>query len=175
MEVKKSSYKKTSSENMILKNSDLNLYSQSNKVLKVRNIQDSSNSQTERVVKTLYSPFHIKPKPFNSIKLCKQNKLAKDKLSKTSTNFFTTFEEQNGPLIVTHKENRKKIKAPPRKYRFEEEAVTKFDYFDKMKNLKESKLLWADTQHPIILKNYNQDFDKNKYSKLDNNRYWTIK
>jgi hypothetical protein len=174
MEVKRTSSAREGKVN--LNNRNMDLYSQSKKILKINNKnQDVCNPQTDKVVKTLYSPFHIKPKPFNSVLLCKQNKLQKDKLSKTSNNITSNYVEPYGPLIVVHKENRKKVKAPPKKFRFDEEPVIKFDYFDKMRNHKETKLLWTDTQHPIILKHYNKEFDKNKYSKLDNKRYWTIK
>jgi hypothetical protein len=142
---------------------------------RLRIIQDKKNTNDSpelKIVKTLFSPFHKSNKPFNSKHECKQNIKINDGNQKhVSSEFLKPF----GPMIVTHKEKREKVKAPPKKYKFKEEPIKKFDFFDKQKNYKEAKLWNRDTQHPILLRHYNKEFDENTYNRLDSKRYWTIK
>jgi hypothetical protein len=111
----------------------------------------NKHSYCKTPTKCLYSPFYIKEKKLNSIFPCKQSKDAKQ-LDKDSY-----FLEPRGPLIVTHKESRKKIKQPKRRFRFEEEKIEKYTYFDVHKECVESEYYWYDLKHPKILRHYSKD------------------
>lgn len=129
-------------------------------------INNARNSNST-IRKCLNSPFHIKKKPFQSILLCKQ------KNNKKIQDPNTIFVEPFGPLIVTHPDRKDKIKAPPRKFRFEEEKDGKFTFFCDHKNCSETEYYWKDLGHPKILRHYSKDKNKDKYRKLTG--YWEVK
>jgi len=56
--------------------------------------------------KCLQSNFHVKRVPFQSMYPCKENK--QEKVTQEKNTFFV---EPYGPLIIIHKENRKKNKS----------------------------------------------------------------
>ena len=62
-----------------------------------------------------------------------------------------------GPLVVTHKENRKKLKNPRKKFKFEEDYGKRFEYFNEHKNCKETEFLWKDQLRAKILRHFSKD------------------
>ena len=106
-------------------------------------------------IKSLYSPFLIKKKPFQSVYPCKKSN------EKQIKNFNSFYTEPFGPLIVTHLTQREKVKTQSKKFRFEEEPIKRFTYFEDHKDCKETELLWRDIQHPIILRYLSNTKEKN--------------
>ncbi len=119
---------------------------------KVKTTGNTSRNSTQnniKITKTLYSPFVKEVKPFKSMFLFKQkNILVNNDPNSIKAGPF-------GPLIVTHREDRTKVKMPPKKYRLDEDRPGKYNYFENHKDCKETKYYWTNLQHPKILRHFN--------------------
>jgi hypothetical protein len=129
--------------------------------------QNQLSKTTTNIRKCLQSEIYTEKKPFYSIFNCKNTKIE----GKKDSNVFNM--GRFGPLIVTHKENKEKIKPSNKKFKYEEDQVPKFNYFTDHHLCEETLHYWTDLQHPKILRHYSKEKNKNKYKKLT--EYWIVK
>ena len=147
------------------------------------NLEEGKKCENTIIVKTLRSPFRNKKiKNFESIFPCKKSNNNNKSSMQNNTNIYSMSNYKvsefslgpYGPLIVTHVENREKIKNPPRKFKLEEVPINPYNYFKEHIFCNEIRYCWQDQQHPKILRHYSKDKENKKYKKLDSSRYWVL-
>lgn len=108
------------------------------------------NKDNSNLRKCLVSPIHKEPHKMKSMHLCK-NKL-EYKIEDENT-YYIPF----GPRVIVHKDSRKVKGWNTVNKNKSEYEDSRYDYFGKHKDCKESEFYWRDQLHPKILRHISKD------------------